>query len=706
MIDEDRTKDQVLNELELYEKILGTSSLGVAIFSTDGTCILMNEKMRSILRGALEQDSEQDLLQSEMWAKADLLDGANEVLSTGIEKRKDVHIKAFETEAWLDSRLSRIVTDGENRLVLIVNDITQHKRAEEGLRQSEEMLRGILAVSPVGIGLTQKRKIKWVNEAWTRMFGFESEYDWANQSARIVYSSQKEYERVGRLLYGDVNPGEGAETDAKFRRKDGTTFDGYVRIKALDPSDPEKGAITVMYDITDRRKAEQALRESEERFRTIFEATEDCIFIKDRNLRYTYVNPAMEKFLGREASEILGTRAENFFGEEAGKIIRDGDRRVLRGQSIEIEHTRLLKGNSRTVHEVKVPLKNLTGEIVGICGISREITERKNVRPNGASPAPEHYPSAAMQATLREARYAAATDSIVLLLGESGSGKDYLARWIHDHSRRSSGPYFSVNCAAISKELAESELFGHEAGAFTGATGRKRGLLELAEGGTLLLNEIGELSLSLQSKLLTFLDTKSFLRVGGDTSIHINARLIAATHRNLELEVAEGRFLSALFYRLNVFAIDVPPLRYRIEDIPMLVEEIMSALGSELQLTQAQVLNLADINTLMRYSWPGNVRELRNVLERAMMLPSGDRLNLMLPTQYERSDQWAHNVQFAPGQSLNEIVREITQSLCEYALRRSGGSKKDAARLLNISRGALYRYLKGFATARDYETHD
>src|SRR5208283_5369609 len=137
-------------------------------------------------------------------------------------------------------------------------------------------------------------------------------------------------------------------------------------------------------------------------------------------------------------------------------------------------------------------------------------------------PVPEHYPSAAMQKALREALYASATESIVLLQGESGSGKDYLARWIHDQSRRSSGPYFAVNCAAVSKELAESELFGHEAGAFTGASGRKRGLLELAEGGTLLLNEIGELPLSLQSKLLTFLDTKSFLRVGGDKGIHIN----------------------------------------------------------------------------------------------------------------------------------------------------------------------------------------
>ena len=229
---------------------------------------------------------------------------------------------------------------------------------------------------------------------------------------------------------------------------------------------------------------------------------------------------------------------------------------------------------------------------------------------------------------MREASSAAASDGTVLLQGESGSGKDYLARWIHDHSKRALGPYFSLNCAAISRELAESELFGHERGAFTGAHGRKRGLLELAEGGTLLLNEIGELPLSLQSKLLTFLDTRSFLRVGGEKPINVNARIISATNRSLDDEVEEGRFLSALFYRINVFGITVPPLRDRIEDIPVLMEEIMSRLAVELQLTHLPYVDPAFAIALTRYDWPGNVRELRNALERALMLSDGHELEL------------------------------------------------------------------------------
>ena len=176
---------------------------------------------------------------------------------------------------------------------------------------------------------------------------------------------------------------------------------------------------------------------------------------------------------------------------------------------------------------------------------------------------------------------AAKKNSTILLLGESGSGKDYIAKYIHEHSDRSGWPYFSINCAAIPSELAESELFGHEKGAFTGAVAQKRGLLELAEGGTLLLNEIGELSPLLQAKLLTFLDTRAFTRVGGVKEIIVNVRLLAATNRDLWKEVQEGRFRSDLFYRINVLTIKIPPLRERTEDIPVLVEEILSQLHLE-----------------------------------------------------------------------------------------------------------------------------
>ena len=283
----------------------------------------------------------------------------------------------------------------------------------------------------------------------------------------------------------------------------------------------------------EHRLAEEALRRSEERFRAVIESAQDCIFIKDRNLNYTHVNSAMAALTGVPVWELLGKEADFIYGEEAAEHIKEVDLRVLSGESIEEEHTRPVRGVELVFHDTRVPLRDPRGDIIGLCGISRNITERKKAAP--AAPVQiEDYPYKTMRETMQQARQAAATNSLVLLLGESGSGKDYLARWIHDHSRRASGPFFAINCAAVPGELAESELFGHEPGAFTGTRGRKRGLLELAEGGTLLLNEIGELSLPLQSKLLTFLDTKSFLRVGGEKSIHVNARLIAATNRNLQ----------------------------------------------------------------------------------------------------------------------------------------------------------------------------
>jgi DNA-binding NtrC family response regulator len=328
----------------------------------------------------------------------------------------------------------------------------------------------------------------------------------------------------------------------------------------------------------------------------------------------------------------------------------------------------------------------------------RDITERRTaetspqVRSRG-------YRSKPMQAALSAISRAASSDVIVLLQGESGSGKDYAARRIHDLSNRAGGPFFSINCAALPHALAESELFGHEAGAFTGAAKRKKGLLELAEGGTLLLNEIGELSLSLQSKLLSFLDTKTFLRVGGEKSITINARLMAATHRDLEVEGNEGRFLRPLYYRLSVFSIHIPALRERVEDIPSIAEELMVSLARELQYSEIPVIEPADMKALQGYHWPGNIRELRNVLERSLIVSGGGPFQVSLPTLEQASRDRSHPVPPLSGRTLRDVTHEVTQELCMEALRVCEGSKTAAARMLGISRGSMYRHLKRFGLA-------
>jgi len=450
-------------------------------------------------------------------------------------------------------------------------------------------------------------------------------------------------------------------------------------------------------EIVERKRSEEALKQSEERFRAVFEGAQDFIFIKDLSLRYTHVNPAVERLLGLSASQIVGKTVQDLLDREAAKCIEEVDERVLRGEWIEEVTTRSIRGLPMTFHEVRVPMRDGRGHVVGLCGISRDITDRTRRELIGDDTKVE-YVSEPMKATLTRARLAAAGDSVILLMGESGAGKDFLARYIHEHSKRSSGPYFSINCAAVAPELAESELFGHERGAFTGAQNRKRGLLELAEGGTLLLNEIGELSLPLQAKLLTFLDTRQITRVGAERTISVHARLIAATNKDLEIEVMEGSFRRDLFYRLNVINIVVPPLRTRFEDVPIIAAEMISRLATEMQLTQVPTLDSSVLEALSGYQWPGNVRELRNLLERALILWDGKRFELQLPVLEGglRHEHWCFTVTFPEGRGLRDVVDEITESLCLEALRRSQGNKKAAARLLGIARDSLYRYLKQF----------
>lgn len=304
------------------------------------------------------------------------------------------------------------------------------------------------------------------------------------------------------------------------------------------------------------------------------------------------------------------------------------------------------------------------------------------------------YPSSSMQQTLSSARIAASHNGIVLLLGESGSGKDYIARWIHQHSSRADKPYFTINCAALTRELAESELFGHEHGAFTGAKGRKRGMLELAREGTILLNEIGEMDMILQSKLLTFLDTMSFLRVGGEHSVTIDTRIIAATNRNLQNEVALGRFREDLYYRLNVTRVFLPPLRERIEDIPKLVDELLQRFRREMRLDSEPKVTPKAMRVLREYHWPGNVRELRNSLERAVISAKDGVITENHLALSSAGAEWCYSVRFPKeGESLHDVTNMTAKNLILEALRRSK-TKVHAAQLLGITRDSLNYQMK------------
>lgn len=459
-------------------------------------------------------------------------------------------------------------------------------------------------------------------------------------------------------------------------------------------------------EITERKRVAESLRASKEGFRAIFESAQECIFLKDLSLHYSLVNPALASFLKIPVSDIVGKTDDDLFDKETAIALKRLDSRALDGDIVEAEHSIIVSGERFTLLGTRVPLRDLEGQISGICGIFHDITGRARL----AAPHESwdcQFPSQAMRSTIAAARMAARSDSVVLLTGESGTGKDFLARFIHENSERSSGAFHCINCAAIPHDLAETELFGHERGAFTGAQSLTRGLLELAEGGTLLLNEIGELPLALQAKLLSFLDSWSFVRVGGRRVVKVHARLIAATNRDLQQEVREGRFRADLYYRLNVFAISLPPLRERREDLPVLVEQLLARLSSELQLPCCPAVAPHVLAELERYHWPGNVRELRNVLERALILSMGKEFTVG-PLAPDMPDTlgWSFDVDFRDTHTLDDLLKNFTRRLIEESLRRSAGNKNQAARLLGVSRHALRRRMLtvGMGDSEDGET--
>ena len=314
-----------------------------------------------------------------------------------------------------------------------------------------------------------------------------------------------------------------------------------------------------------------------------------------------------------------------------------------------------------------------------------------------------------LDAVFRTIEKVAATPTTVLITGESGTGKELVAAAIHNHSERKDKPFIRINCAAIPRELIESELFGYEKGAFTGAVGSKPGRFELAHEGTLFLDEIGEIPVEMQVKLLRALQESEFERVGGVTTTRVDVRLIAATNRRLDKEIETGRFREDLYYRLNVVPITLPPLRDRTDDIPSLVEHFLTKYNDRLNKTE-RVESLTDeaLQGLMTYHWPGNIRELENVIERAVLFAEGGRITIdelpdplrtsTPPSEEKTSNQSVETQHQAPVGPLKEIVKQHTETLekdlISRALDETSGNVTKAAQRLSISRKSLQNKMK------------
>jgi DNA-binding NtrC family response regulator len=306
--------------------------------------------------------------------------------------------------------------------------------------------------------------------------------------------------------------------------------------------------------------------------------------------------------------------------------------------------------------------------------------------------------SPAFKAVVNRVAIVAPTDSTVLILGETGTGKELVARAIHARSQRSSQPMVSVNCAAIQPSLIASELFGHEKGSFTGALHQRLGRFELADGGTIFLDEIGDLPSETQIALLRVLQEREFERVGGNQSIRVDVRVIAATNRNLKAAIAAGTFRSDLFYRLSVLPIHLPPLRERRADIPLLVEHFLRAHASKAG-RQIRGMDEKTLEMLQAYPWPGNIRELQNVIERWAIVSDSEEIPMdesWFPRDEPRTA--AANGELAPDGTINlrAHVEAVERNLIGRAMTAVGGNQSEAARRLGLSRGSLLERLKKY----------
>jgi TyrR family helix-turn-helix protein len=497
-------------------------------------------------------------------------------------------------------------------------------RADQLLIENSTMIDVVLSSLPYGLLIVNKENvITYVNGEATRLLGMNEE-QLLNQSAeKVIPHSRLHYVvKTGKAELGK-------------RQKLGNR----VIITNRSPIYADHqliGAVALFQDISTVEQLSKELKEVKalkEQLDLVLHSVEERIALFDQNDTLIYANPQMKRLLqGLHDRDILSS------------LLGSGDwkAKIMSGKShtdvVRIEHqhpyiTRLHPvivdgehcGSVLTMSpltDVKTVMDQLEIALERTRYLEKELSKHER-QDEGFSHIIGY--SGALRDSLAIARKAAKTDSTVLITGESGTGKELVARGIHETSRRKNKPFIRVNCAAIPANLVESELFGHEKGAFTGALQLRRGKFELAHTGTLFLDEIGDLSLDLQAKLLRVIQEREFERVGGQETIKVDVRLVAATHRDLQKMVQTGEFREDLYYRLHVIPVHLPPLRKRKEDIPLLVDHFREKLNERLR------KNIKDyesgfIKALMDYDWPGNVRELENALERAMSMCEGDTL--------------------------------------------------------------------------------
>jgi len=590
---------------------------------------------------------------------------------------------------------------GNEEVVGAIVDITERKAAEETIRTQEAELRHVVDTIPAIVWSARPDGANsYGNSRFVEYCGMPPEQ--IAGSGWHAATHPDDLERHNAKWLACAASGEPFEDEVRFRRADGQYR---WHLQRGVPLRDEAGHIVKWYgvltDIEDRKRAEDKIREQETELRQILDFAPQMIAVYGPSFQRLYANRITLDYVGITLDEWRQTPGRFAFVHPDDRPRAEAGREIAEAVEVRLRKS---DGTYRWFLAQVNPVRDDKGEIIRWYISSTDIDERKRAEERlleenvalreevdkasmfeeivGASPA--------LTAVLSRVSKVATSDSTVLITGETGTGKELVARAIHRRSRRASRAFVAVNCAAIPRDLILSELFGHEKGAFTGAVQRRLGRFELADGGTIFLDEVGELSSDTQVALLRVLQEREFERVGGRDRIRVDVRVIAATNRDLSAAVADGEFRQDLFYRLNVFPLEMPPLRERREDIPVLVEYFIGRYARKAGRTFHRV-SKRTLDRLRSYPWPGNVRELQNVIERSVIVSDTDEFTV--------DESWlSASPPLESRLGLSGAVAAHEKAIVEDALRASGGrvfGPSGAAARLGIPRSTLESKIRG-----------
>ena len=600
-------------------------------------------------------------------------------------------------------------------------EIAERMHAEQDLQRQKEHLNGLFELAPEAVIVTDEGfKVLRVNEQFTRTFGYTLEESVGRRLQDLVVPEEFRGEAQG--FRDQVTSGEKIYVECVRHRKDGSRLDISISAARILLGPGQIAVYLIYRDISPRKRAEEKLRRSEASLLEAQRLSHTGSWTHDLSSGSVMISPEVARIFDIRAHEDASTpefHFERIHPEDRPIIAQDYERARTARTKFEFDYRVVLPdGSIKHVHNIGNPVLNESGDIAEFVGTVIDVTDQHRARTalerafeeiktlrdqlykenialreeiDKVSMFEEIVGSSdALRKVLVKVSKVAPAEATVLILGETGTGKELIARAIHKQSRRAAQAFIRVNCAAISTSLISSELFGHEKGAFTGAFQRRLGRFESADGGTIFLDEIGELPAETQVALLRVLQEREFERLGSSQSISVNVRILAATNRDLQAAVAAGTFRQDLFYRLNVFPIEIPSLRERADDIPLLVEYLIERYakkaGKRIRKIQKKTLDL-----FQAYDWPGNIRELQNVVERAVLLCDGDTF-FVDETWLKQATRQELGSPATPLRGLGKLEADQERQLIEAALAASSGrisGPSGAAAKLGIPRQTL-----------------